>query len=68
MDFQAMGKRIRRKRRYEDITQEKLAEMVGVSTSFIGHIERGSRTPAIETMWKICKALDITMDFAVSGE
>lgn len=45
-----------------DLSQEQLAEMVGVSTSFIGHIERGTRVPSLDTVWRICKALDVSMD------
>ena len=62
MDYIAMGKRIRRQRRWMDLSQEQLAEMVGVSTSFIGHIERGTRVPSLDTVWRICKALEVSMD------
>ena len=62
MDYIAMGKRIRRQRRWMDISQEQLAELVGVSTSFIGHIERGTRVPSLDTIWRMCKALEVSMD------
>ena len=68
MDYQAMGRRIRQRRRWLDMTQEKLAEAAGLSTSFVGHIERGSRIPSVETLWTICKALKISMDKIVAGE
>lgn len=68
MDYQAMGRRIRKRRRWMDMTQEQLAEKVGVCTSFIGHIERGSRKLSVETLWEICKALEISMDKIVAGE
>lgn len=62
MDYIAMGKRIRRQRRWMDLSQEQLAEIVDVSTSFIGHIERGTRVPSLDTAWRICKVLDVSMD------
>lgn len=62
MDYIGMGKRIRRQRRWVDLSQEQLAELVGVSTSFIGHIERGTRVPSLETIWRICKELEVSMD------
>lgn len=62
MDYKKLGRMIRKYRRSEDITQEKLAELVGVSTSFIGHIERGSRVPSLETIWRICKVLKVSID------
>lgn len=68
MDYQAMGRRIRQRRRWMDMTQEQLAEKVGVCTSFVGHIERGSRKLSVETLWAICKALEISMDKIVAGE
>lgn len=68
MDQRAMGKRIRRARRMLDLTQEQLAEMAGVSTSFVGHIERGTRIPSVETMYKLCRMLEITMEYAIAGE
>lgn len=68
MDYAAMGNRIRQRRRWLDMTQEQLAEAAGVSTSFVGHIERGIRIPSVETLWTICKALNISMDYIVAGE
>lgn len=68
MDYQAMGHRIRKRRRWLDMTQEQLAEAAGVCTSFVGHIERGSRKMSVETLWSICNALNISMDVIVSGE
>lgn len=68
LDYQAMGRRIRQRRRWLDMTQERLAEAAGLSTSFVGHIERGSRIPSVETLWEICKALEISMDDIVAGE
>lgn len=66
MDFEAIGKRIRKARRALDLTQEQLAEAVGVSTSFIGHIERGTRVPSIQTLFAICRALDCSLDYVVN--
>lgn len=68
MDYEAMGTRIRKRRRWMEMTQEQLAALVGVSTSFIGHIERGSRVPAIGTLYAISRALETTMDWIVGGE
>lgn len=68
LDYQAMGKRIRKRRRWIDLTQEQLAELAGVSTSFVGHLERGSRVPSVETLWRIARALETTMDWIAAGE
>ena len=68
MDYSAMGKKIRRKRREMDITQEQLAALVGISTSFVGHIERGTRVPSIETLYRICDALGVSADYLMGLE
>lgn len=62
MDYAKMGKRVRARRRAQDITQERLAELAGVSTSFIGHIERGSRVLSVETLHRICIAMGASAD------
>lgn len=63
IDYAAIGKRIRQNRRWEDVTQQQLAEMIGCSTSFIGHIERGSRKMSVETLEAICMALNVSSDY-----
>lgn len=70
MDYTLIGNRIRQARRGMKWTQCELAEKCGVSTSFIGHIERGSRKASLETMYTLCKTLSISMDsvlFASTG-
>lgn len=63
MDYVQMGKRVRFIRRCQDITQEQLAEKVGISTSFVGHIERGTRAVSVDTLFKLCVALGVSADW-----
>ena len=46
---------------------EQLAEMVDVSCSFLGHIERGTRIASVETLARLCEALEMDMHYAVFG-
>lgn len=62
MDYAAMGARIRRCRMEMGLTQEQLAEKVELSASFLGHIERGTRTASIDTLVRLCQALEVTAD------
>lgn len=62
MDYKTIGKRILARRRALDITQAQLAEAVCVCTSYIGHIERGSRVMSLETLARICLALQCKLD------
>lgn len=42
-------------------SQEELALDAGINTTYIGHIERGLKCPTIDTLNKICLALNITL-------
>jgi len=50
MDYISLGKRIREERLKLNLTQEKLAEEVGLSTAYIGQIERGERSLTLEKL------------------
>ena len=62
IDYKHIGARIRAVRTEKKITQEQLAEVVGVGTSHISHIETGSGTPSFETIIQIINALDCSAD------
>lgn len=55
------GKKLRKIRRYNDLTQERLAEMLGVSVEFVSNMERGVNAPSFETIEKIARAFDLTV-------
>ena len=42
-----------------NITQEKLAEFIGVSRTHMGHIEQGRKSPSLELLEKIAKILKV---------
>lgn len=62
MDYVQFGHRVRIRRKALHLTQENLAELVGVSVQFIGHIERGTRKLSVETLCSLCKALGVGSD------
>ena len=55
-----MGVRVRQQRELNDMTQSELARRVGVSSSFIGHIERGEKKASVETVVALCNAMAIS--------
>ena len=63
MDYVQLGKLVRIRRKSLGLTQEELAELLGVSTSFVGHIERGTRKLSVETLHGLCMALDTSADY-----
>jgi transcriptional regulator with XRE-family HTH domain len=54
-----LGRHIQKIRKSKDITQEELAEKIGTSTPWIGHIETGREAPNIKLLHKIAKALGV---------
>ena len=54
-----IGKQIRKYRRAREITQEQLAEQIGVSLAWIGRLERGAGFPTIQLLIKIARVLRI---------
>lgn len=67
MDFKEIGLRIRNLREKENISREKLAEIVDLSTNFVGQIERGEKRMGLETLIKISEFLGTSIDYIVSG-
>ena len=63
-----MGERISQKRKERNITQEKLAEIVGVSLQTVSNIECGKKAARPENIAKICLALDTTADYVMLGK
>lgn len=62
MRYDVMGQMIKARRKEMKLTQEDLAEKVEISISFMGHIERGSRVLSVDTLRKLCIALDLSAD------
>lgn len=62
-----MGVRIKKSRVIHGYTQEKLAELAEISTSFVGHVERGEKIPSIETLANLSRVLEESLDYIVFG-
>lgn len=54
-----LGNRIREIRRSKNLTQERLAEMVGIGTPNISYIETGKFAPSMDTLEKIAEVLNV---------
>ena len=60
VDYEKLGIRVRQQRELHNLTQSQLARKVGVTGSFIGHIERGEKKASVETVVALCNALEIS--------
>lgn len=67
MDFSGMGTRIKQRRKTKEMTQDDLAEKVGVSPGFVGMIERGERAPSLDVFVLLANELGVTADELLSG-
>lgn len=68
LDYPKMGMRIRQVRKAKGWSQEELAKKCGISMSFLGHIERGTRIMSLETFASLCGALDMDAGEMLWGE
>lgn len=57
----SLGKKIQRTRKELGLTQEKLAERVGISLAYMGFIEQGRYAPSLEVLNRIAKALKVKL-------
>lgn len=60
--LQIVADNIRIERLRKRISQEKLAERVGISTKYLNMIENKKANPTIVVVIKICQTLDITLE------
>ncbi|MCM1507934.1 MAG: helix-turn-helix domain-containing protein [Ruminococcus flavefaciens] len=54
-----VGERIRYHRLQRGMSQEKLALLAGINPAFLGHLERGLKSPTLTTLDKIVEALGL---------
>ena len=62
VDYRDIGSRIRAVRLDQKMTQEQLAEAVGVGVTHISHIETGNSIPSLQVMIDIINALGCSAD------
>lgn len=67
VQYDEIGMRIRSRRLELRLTQENLAERMGISSSFVGHLERGEKIPSVATLARCCIVMDMNLDYLVLG-
>lgn len=55
------GEQIRIKRKEAELSQEELAEKIGVHRTYMSFIERGIRNPSLLMVFKISRALKLKL-------
>ncbi len=67
-DATAAGKRIKRERKSKKLTQEKMAEKLGVTSKYLSKVENGRRTPSLAFMLNFSDYTGASLDYLLKGE
>lgn len=57
-----IGERIRNFRKERGLSQEELAEIANLHTTYIGQLERGEKNATLESIAKVANALEISLE------
>lgn len=57
-----LGERIRLMRITKGLSREKLSELSGINSNYIGQVERGEKNPTIETLHKLVTGLNMSLE------
>lgn len=68
MDYYEIGQRIRRIRKARKLSQEELAERVGISTTHMSHIETGNTKLSLPVLVDMARALEVQTDSLLYDE
>lgn len=67
LKMSAVGERTKVVRKKKNISQEELAEMIGISPVHLSRIENGHVMPKIDILVELCTKLEISSDFLLLG-
>lgn len=62
LDYEKIGKRIRKYRKSTGLSQEELAEKIWISATHMSHIETGSTKLSLPVLVDIASALNVSTD------
>jgi len=63
-----LGERVRERRQTLKVTQQQLAEAIGVTHQHVSAIEQDKRTPSLPSLAKLAEELGVTVDYLVAGK
>jgi transcriptional regulator with XRE-family HTH domain len=63
-----VGQRTRMRRQALKLTQQELAEGIGMSPQHISAIEQDKRAPSLPSLAKLAEELGVTIDYLVTGK
>lgn len=63
-----IGERLRQQRKKLGLTQEKAAELLGISTTYYGEIERGNRKISVQRVLMVYEKMGLEPNYLLTGE
>ncbi len=63
-----MGMRLAKLRRNSTMTQEDLAEILGVTTKHISHVERGKASLSLRHLVRLSEMYNCSLDYLIMGK
>ncbi len=63
-----LGERIRKRRQELGLTQNSLAQALGLTPQHISVIEQDKRVPSLSSLGKLAEELGVTIDYLVTGK
>lgn len=59
------NERLKQARNLKNLSQQAIADMLGITRGCYAHYEQGSREPTINLIKSICEILDISADYLI---
>ena len=63
----SLGNAIREARMDKKLTQERLAEMIDITSAHLKQLESNRRNPSVDVLYKLVRALDLSIDSLFSN-
>ena len=63
----AFGEHLRTVRQARGLSQERLGLKAGLSGKFVGEVERGEKSISLDSLWRVARALGLSMPALIQG-
>lgn len=66
--YQSIGMRLKEARLAQHLTQERVAELIGITTGHYGRAERGEVGLGYENLYRVKQAMGIDLNYLFTGQ
>ena len=66
-DEKRFGQRIKKLRVNKGLTQERMADELAITVSYLAKLEIGTRTPSLDSIIQLAVYFDVSLDYLVLG-